>query len=801
MAAIAAIAASPAGAQQKQLTTEDYARAESLLPWNAVKLAFHLDVAPRWIAGSDRFWYRSEGPGGKEFVLVDPARNTSQAAFDHEKLAKAISTAAGKSYEANKLPFDSIEFDTAGQGIKFSVEDVRWTCDLKTYACEKSSEAVVKAGPGEVLSPDNKWAAFVRNHDLYLRSVATKEGVRLTSDGAEFDDYASLPESDTSAISDRILDKGAAAARINVMWSPDSRKLLTYKLDQTKVRNSYLVQAVAPGAIGTARPVLYSYRFPFPGDKEVAMAKLFVFDVAGKARVALDVPPIPVTFMTPFDFKFVWWNKDGSQIDLLQRDRWWKTFSFGVIDAKTGEFRKIVEEHAATQIDLNPGFGGEPLVKSLGDGAEVVWFSERDGWGHLYLHDGKTGQLKNRITSGPWLVREIVNVDEKNRRIYFIAEGREEGSDPYLRHLYRVNLDGSDLQLLTPEDADHNVTFSPTGAYFVDTYSRVDLAPVSVLRSADGKQVRELERADLTRLLAAGWKYPEPFHAKADDGVTDIYGAIFRPSNFDPSKKYPILDSIYPGPQHGRVPKTIADPGGKIPDSCIDIYGMEQSFAELGFIVVTVDGRGTPFRSKAFHDFSYGKLGDAGGLEDHVAAIKELGARYSYLDLDRVGIYGHSGGGFASVRAMLAYPDFYKVAVSSAGEHDMRGYIAEWGEKYQGPVDTTDYDEASNPALALKAPLKGKLLLAWGDMDDNVPPALELQLISSFIRKNEDFDTLVLPNRNHLSSMIDPYFIRRRWDYFVRNLLGAEPPIGYEIKSVSPLFKPLDAAQENPEKK
>jgi dipeptidyl-peptidase 4 len=780
----------PVWGQEARVSAEDYARAEAVLPWNAVKLAFHLDADAHWVEGGERFWYRSEDAGGKRFVLVDAGKNTAGAAFDQERLAAGLSSAAGKAFEANKLPFDAFTFVKGGRAIEFEVEKVGWSCDLEGYRCARSGKAAAKAG--EVLSSDGKWAAFVRGHDLYVRSMGTKAEVRLTADGAEYFDYAAAPESDTSAITDRILEKDGR--RINVLWSPDSKRILTYKLDQRKVRQAYLVQSVAPGAVGTGRPVMYSYRYPFPGDKEVATAKLMVFDVAAKTRVVVDVPAVPVTLMTPLEFKWVWWGKEGKEIYLIQKDRWWKRLSFSEIDAGTGHARNILEERGATHLDPTPGFGGEPLVRVLGGGAEVVWFSERDGWGHLYLYDGKSGKLKNQITSGAWLVRGIEFVDEKNRWIYFTAGGREEERDPYLRHLYRAKLDGSAAELLTPEDADHTVSFSASGAYFTDTYSRVDVAPVSVLRAADGKVVRELERADLAGLLARGWRFPEPFHAKAADGVTELYGAIFRPSNFDASKKYPVLDSIYPGPQHGRVPKTISEPMGKIPDSCLDINGTAQSFAELGFIVVTVDGRGTPNRSKAFHDFAYGKLGDAGGLEDHVAVIKELGGRYPYMDLERVGIYGHSGGGFASVRAMLAYPDFYKVAVASAGEHDMRGYIAEWGEKYQGPLESADYDEASNPALALKAELKGKLLLAWGDMDDNVPPALELQLISSLIKRNEDFDVLVLPNQNHISSMLDPYFIRRRWDYFVRNLLGVEPPRGYEIKTRSPMYRPLDTA-------
>jgi dipeptidyl aminopeptidase/acylaminoacyl peptidase len=362
--------------------------------------------------------------------------------------------------------------------------------------------------------------------------------------------------------------------------------------------------------------------------------------------------------------------------------------------------------------------------------------------------------------------------------VYFNASGRETGEDPYLRHLYRVNLDGSDLQLLTPEAADHEISFANSGRYFIDSYSRADLPTVSLLRSADGNVIRELARADVTKLAASGWKPPEPFRATAADGVTEICGLMFRPANFDPGKKYPVLDAIYPGPQTIKTPKNFP----------ATLAGDGQDMAQLGFVVVTVDGRGTPFRSKAFHDFSYGKLGTAGGLEDHIAALRQLAKVHAYMDLDRVGIYGHSGGGYATVRAMLTYPEFYKVGVASAGNHDMRGYLARWGEKYIGPVNGDNYLEAANPVLA--ANLKGKLLLAWGDMDDNVPPSLSMQLVSALIKANKTFDMLVLPNRNH-SFFNDPYFIRRRWDYLVEHLAGAMPP-EYKLRTSSPQYRTLD---------
>jgi dipeptidyl aminopeptidase/acylaminoacyl peptidase len=386
-------------------------------------------------------------------------------------------------------------------------------------------------------------------------------------------------------------------------------------------------------------------------------------------------------------------------------------------------------------------------------------------------------------------VRDVVRVDQEARTLYFTAGGREPGRDPYYRHLYRVQLDGAGLELLTPEDAEHAVSLSPSGAYLVDSYSRLDQPPVTVLRAADGRLVLELETADVSGLLARGWRYPERFHVKARDGVTDLYGSIIRPTSYEPTKRYPVLDAIYPGPQTIRTPKAFPEPTAG--------FWQDQALAELGFIVVTIDGLGTPWRSRAFHDVAAGaSFGEAGGLIDHVVGLKQLGARDPSLDLDRVGIYGHSGGGYASARALLTFPDFYKVAVSSAGNHDQRSYTADWGERYIGLPDGDNYQRAANARLA--GNLKGKLLLVYGDMDDNVHAAMTLQLVDALIAANRDFDLLVLPNHNHLFfdlrkgldryreersvRGISRYFVRRRWDYFVRHLLGKEPPAGYAIR-------------------
>ena len=761
----------------EQVTAADYARAEQFLPWNTKKLMLNTKVDPHWIGKSSRFYYAQElRDQRKQFVLVDPATGKSLPAFDHELLADALSRAAGKTFAGNKLPFESFEFSKDEKAIEFDLGADHWSCNLAPYTCEKKGSAEVPV-PGQVLSPDKKWAAYLKNHNLYVKQVSGGQEVQLTTDGQQYFDYASAPESNTLPITPKILGKkipALANPAPALLWSPDSTRIVTYQLDQRKVKETYLLQHVPPSG---QRPVMYSYRFPMPGDPEVAQAKMIVFDVAQQKRVDLDMPPEQVNFMTWFDFNLVSWDKQGKQIFVLQVDRYWKNPKLSVSDAVTGATRTILEEHVDTHFD--PGdFSGKPAMRILGEGAEVIWYSERDGWGQLYLYDGKTGALKNRITNGSWLVNDVAAVDEANRWVYFTASGKEPGENPYFRHLYRVKLDGTSLQLLTPEPANHAVTFSADNRYFLDTYSRPDAEPVTVLRSAEGKLVREIEHADISQMTAKGWNYPEPFRAKAADGTTDIYGLIYKPANFDPSKKYPVIDSPYPGPQIHRV--------------FWNWDGMfifdEQSLPELGFVVVVMDGRGTPGRSKAFHDASYGKLGDAGGLQDHVAATREIAATRPYMDLTRVGIFGHSGGGFQSTRAMLAYPDFYKVAVSSAGNHDQRGYLALWGEKYEGPLQGDNYLEAAN--LRLAANLKGKLLLMWGDMDDNVPPALTIQLVDALIKANKDFDLLVLPNRNH-SGGSDPYFIRRRWDYFVQNLLGVTPP-AYKIETSDPKYMTLE---------
>jgi dipeptidyl aminopeptidase/acylaminoacyl peptidase len=495
----------------------------------------------------------------------------------------------------------------------------------------------------------------------------------------------------------------------------------------------------------------------------LSTAQPVIFDIPSGKRIDVQMDPIELPFQEGPDFS---WYKDGKRVHDEFYERGYKGLELRELDTDTGKERVLYKEQSDSYIDP-----GETFVEYLGDGAEILLSSERDGWNHLYLYNGKTGQLENPVTKGPWAVRQIVHVDEKTRQVYFLAGGREPNEDPYQAHLYKINLDGSHLVLLTPENADHFVAVSPDGKYFVDDFSRPDLPGESVLRSTSGEaQVLRLEETDASALLKTGWKFPEPFKGKAADGKTDIYGLIWRPSNFDPSRKYPVVEQIYTGPQSFFVPKTFAA-----------YRASEQSVAELGFIVVMVDGRGTTGRSREFRNFSYRNLG--GETDDHVALIRQMADRYPYMDIARVGVYGTSAGGYDAAHAMLAHPEFYKVGVSISGNQDHRLDKAWWTELYQGYPVGDSYAAQSNVTLAGK--LEGHLLLVHGDVDDNVHPAETMRLVDALIHANKNFDMLFVPNMSHGEGG-NLYLVRRRWDYFVRYLLGVTPPENFQITPPEP---------------
>ncbi len=739
------------------MRAEDYARAEGLLPWNVEGLALNVRMRPRWVLGGKALLYRRDTGSDPEFMLVDASTGERSAAFDHERLCSALEQRTDGKASVRDIDEDSVAFAKDGGAVTFEFGGRRWTCDLQSYALDELGPAT----KGELRSPDGSMSAYVHGHDLYVRNDSDNGERRLTTDGVPHYDYGSRPESYTMAVTDRLAGTELAPM---ALWSPDSSKIVTHRLDQRRVGELHLVQTALEDG---GRPRLHSYRYALPGDADVPTAEFVIFDALTGERVGVEYPPLPCATFSPFQHETVWWSEDSRRVYFLDQPRDFKALRLVEADATTGAARAVLEEQSDRPADANLYIFGKPNVRVLSTG-EVVWFSERDGWGHLYLYDGTTGQLKHRVTDGEWVVREIVHIDEADRTIFFTGGGRERGRNPYYRHLYRGSLDGSEPVLLTPEDADHDVSVSPDGRRFADVHSRVDMPPRGVLRDANGGLVAEIERADVSVLAGAGWTPPETFSVVGADGETEIHGVMYLPSDFDTNSSYPVIDSIYPGPQHLRSRQSFE---AALADSA-------RALAELGFVVVTLDGRGTPLRSRAFLDASYGRLETAGGLPDHVAGLRNLAAERSYMELERVGIYGHSAGGYATVRAMLTFPEFYKAGVSSAGNHDQRVNVALWGERYIGLPSETDYESQANANFA--ANLEGKLLLAYADMDDNAHPAGNVRLIDALIETNKDFDLILLPNRNHYYAD-DTYLTRRRWDFFVRHLMGEQPPLGYEI--------------------
>jgi len=757
------VGAQQASAAAPAVTAADYQRAEKFLAYNTTPLVFH-KVRPTWLP-DDRFWYRDAGPEGIEFVLFDAARGTSRPAFDHAKLAAALSAAAGKTYDAAHLPFMTFEFSSDQNSISFTLRGQNWTCDLQANRC--ASEGKPRegtAGPRrEVKSPDGKRVAFIRDCNLWVRDVATGKETQLTTDGVK--DFGYATDNAGWVHSDRPI----------LSWSPDSRKIATFQQDQRGVGEMYLVETKV------GHPRLEAWKYPLPGDEVVTTIQHVIIDLEGPKVIRLQLPPdqhrstlCDDVSCRSGDWADVEWSPDGGHLAFVSTSRDHKQEQLRVADAATGAIRNVLEETVATQFESGQGRVNWHYLPASN---EVIWCSERDGWSHLYLFDLASGRLKNLITSGDWAVTQLLRVDEKARMLYFLADGREKGN-PYFSRLYRIGFDGKNLALLTPEDGNHEVAVSPSGHFFTDTWSQPDVPPVTVVRNDDGKLLFTVAKADISRLLAAGWKPPVPITAKARDGVTDLYGLMFEPVNLDRGRKYPIVNNIYPGPQGGSVGSWSFSEARR---DC-------QALAELGFVVVEIEGMGNPLRSKKFHDFYYGNMGD-NTLPDQVAGMKQLAEKYPWIDLDRAGIWGHSGGGYATADAMFRYPDFFKVGIAESGNHDNREYEDDWGERYQGLLvknadGTTNYDDQANQNLAKN--LKGHLLLAHGTMDDNVPPYNTLLVVDALIKANKDFDLLLLPNQHHGYGPESNYMMRRRWDYFVRYLLGAEPPHEFEFHPPAP---------------
>ena len=739
------------------VTAKDYTDAARFLRYTTQQYVDNGYVNPNWVNG-DKFWYRNLTAQGSEFILVDPGKGTRTAAFDQQKLADALSSATGTTYKASMLPFETFAYSPDEKNIVFKIKNKQWKADLRSYSVTADSSGVssVKNQPknNEVLSPDGNKAAFIKDYNLWIRDIATNNLKQLTTDGAQYFGYAT--------------DNGGWKKSDNpiLRWSPDSRKIATFKQDERKAGDMYLVTT------NVGHPKLEAWKYPLPGDTNIITIQRVIINVDTPKIIFIQVPPDPHRASLSDDvsssgtFDDVDWSADNSQLAFVSTSRDHKKEKFRIADANTGAVQEVFEETVPTQYESGQG---SINWKYLTTTKEIIWYSERDDWGHLYLYDAVTGKLKNQITKGDFVVTQMLKVDEKKRIIYFLADGKEPGN-PYFTHFYKIDFDGKNLTLLTPETGNHTITLSPSENYFIDEYSQPDVPGVTVLRDINGKLISTLEKTDVTRLQAAGWKPPVPFSVKAHDGKTDMYGLMFLPTHLDSAKKYPVIDYIYPGPQGGSVGSW----------SFIASRGDDQSLAELGFIVVEIEGTSNPLRSKSYHDMSYGNMAE-NTLPDQVAGIRQLAQLHNYMDTTRIGIWGHSGGGFATACAMFRYPDFFKVGISESGNHDNRNYEDDWGERYIGLVKGDNYEVQANEVYAKN--LKGKLLLAHGMMDNNVPPSNTMLVVEALEKANKDYDLIIFPNSTHGYGKYSLYMMRRRWDYFVKNLLGKEPPKEYLIET------------------
>ncbi|MFH8347414.1 DPP IV N-terminal domain-containing protein [Streptomyces sp. NPDC018045] len=747
------------------LDAHTYRTAEQLLRHNRDKLVFGGKIRPRWIDGGARFWYTVDSAAGRRFILVTPAEGTRHPAFDHQRLAGALAAASGREVDPAALPFAA--FEQTSVAVAFHAFGERWTCTLGDYACARTEGAPAR-NVLEAVAPDGRHAVFRDGYDLRARSLDGSEDWALTDDGTHDRDYGSNP--DYYMYSTLLPKIGILHLPPALTWSPDSTRVLTHRSDQRGVRRTHLVQVLPPDG---GAPRLLTQRFAHPGDERLPMAEFVVLDIASGKAVPARAEPVAMPMMSPISRQWAWWAKDGSAVYYLDQQRDMKVLSLRRLDPDSGEVRTVLSESGPTRVEPGQYFAQAPMVEVLSEGQEVLWYSQRDGWGHLYLYGTQDGELRTQVTSGPWAVRQILHVDEERRIVYFLASGLNE-EDPYRRTVCRVGLDGSGFARVSDDDLDHVVTVPPGAAYFIDSASTNAVEPVTTVRGWDGRVLVVLERADISGLLETGWSPPERFRATAADGETDIYGMLYRPHDFDPAKRYPVLDHPYCFPNANRVSPSF-DPG---------FYGCDaESLAALGFVVIAVDGRGSPGRDKAFHDASYGRIADAVGLADHVAALRELALTRPWMDLDRVGAFGTSAGGFATVRAMLEYPGMFKAGVAEGGMHDIR--YAELGvaEAFNGPFDAAAYAEASNVDIADR--LTGKLLLVHGGLDDSVSPHLTLRLAERLIAADKDFELLVIPGADHVYVGYDHYLNRRRWDFLVRHLMGVEPPTGYRLTPVS----------------
>ena len=726
-----------------QGTVEDYNRAYSLRQKYSARKVLYSDVVPHWINKSDAFWYIRNTEKGKEYVKVDASDSKRIPLFNHEKLSAALSELSGKEVEPYALSLNSVLFNERQDTLRFIFDGKHWAYSLKKNRL--ISEGNVKpAAPqphwmvvddekngSPVTSPDGKYVAFIKNDNVYVREISTGKEKQLSIDGTLSNYYSSY-----------------------IQWSPDSKSVVSCRIRPIEKRYVYYVESSPSDQL---QPKLHKQEYAKPGD-ELRFKVPCIFNVeTGKALI-----PSTELFSHQYELLGPSWNDDSKAVTFEYNERGHKVYRVLEMSATDGSVRTLIEEKEEKYVNY-------PRIyrNYLSDGKRIIWSSERDNYNHLYMYDRATGKPTHQITKGEWYVRGVQYVDEQNEEIYFSANGMNKNEDPYLIHYYKINFDGTGMVELTPEEGMHKCCFSADHKYLVDVYSKVDQAPVAVLRNAsNGKICMNLEKADISALVENGWKAPEVFSAKGRDGKTDIWGVIYRPSNFDPSKKYPIVEYIYSGPGDQYVPKSFSS-----------YNWWMTSLAELGFIVVQVDGMTTSFRSKEFEEVCYKNLKDA-GLPDHIAWIKAAAKKYPYMDTDRVGIFGCSAGGQESTGAVLFHPEFYKAAYSACGCHDNRMDKIWWNELWMGyPVDES-YSACSNVDNAHL--LTRPLMLVVGEMDDNVDPASTMQVVNALIKAGKDFELVVIPGARH--TMGDDFGEHKRYDFFVKHLMGVNPPSWDKIK-------------------
>lgn len=727
-----------------QGTVEDYNRAYALREKYNAKHVLYAGVVPHWVDQTSAFWYVRQTEKGKEYVKVDAASKKRTALFDQQKMASALTEKAGREINAYNLPLQNCRLNISLDTLRFQLDGKFWAYSIKNNRLldegaipsrgkERHWMEVDDEKEGRpVTSPDGKWTAFIKNDNVYVREVATGKEKQLSQDGTLSNYYSSY-----------------------IQWSPDSKSVVSCRIRPVEKRYVYYVES---SPADQAQPKLHKQEYAKPGD-ELRFKVPCIFEVESGRRLI----PSTELFSHQYELSGPMWNADSKAITFEYNERGHKVYLVLEMSAVDGSVRTLIEEKEEKYVNY-------PRIyrNYLGDGKRIIWSSERDNYNHLYLYDRATGKPLNQITKGEWYVRGVQHVDEANEVIYFSANGMKKGEDPYLIHYYKINFDGSNLVELTPEEGMHQCWYSSDYKYLVDVYSKVDQAPIAVLRDAKNGKIRmQLDKADISALLANGWKAPEVFSAKGRDGKTDMWGVIYRPSNFDPSKKYPVIEYIYSGPGDQYVPKTFSS-----------YNWWMTSLAELGFIVVQVDGMTTSFRSKEFEEVCYKNLKDA-GLPDHIAWIKAAAQKYPYMDIDRVGIFGCSAGGQESTGAVLFHPEFYKAAYSACGCHDNRMDKIWWNELWMGyPVDES-YSACSNVDNAHL--LSRPLMLVVGELDDNVDPASTMQVANALIKANKDFKLVVIPGAHH--TMGEDFGEHKRYDFFVRHLMGVTPPSWDKVKT------------------